>query len=262
VLKVEPSATLPEIRASFKRLMLKNHPDKNPGRRAWAERSVRELIEAFEVLSNPRTRAAFDLQRAAVGAARGESRRSKAEPYYFSRTDPRSRARLILHYLLHRRPRAAVTLVREMEARLGTEYLAKNLDPEDYLDCLFLLGEFHAGRREYLTAVERLEAFCLHEKGVRRPRHYVGQVVQLLKDLYLRKIPRDVGGAVALEGRRAAVDLGLSKAEESLRLRRMAEILVKTGDLEEARRILRRAQTLFPLSKDVERIRRTVEAAG
>ncbi|WP_181304877.1 tetratricopeptide repeat protein [Rufibacter sp. XAAS-G3-1] len=60
-LGVSSNASAAEIKAAYKRLALKFHPDKNPGN-AHAEDRFKQVNDAYQVLSNPRRRAAFDLQ--------------------------------------------------------------------------------------------------------------------------------------------------------------------------------------------------------
>ena len=92
ILGVSSKATQQEIRRSFRRLVLEAHPDKNPHRVEWSERRIRELIQAFEVLGNAETRSEFDRRRRVKPSAR-----KKERPFFFYRSDPMARARLILH---------------------------------------------------------------------------------------------------------------------------------------------------------------------
>src|SRR6476661_4905733 len=59
VLGVERTATAEDIKKAYRRLAVKYHPDKNPGDKN-AEEKFKELGEAYEALSDPQKRAAYD----------------------------------------------------------------------------------------------------------------------------------------------------------------------------------------------------------
>jgi molecular chaperone DnaJ len=59
ILEVSREETADGIKKSYRRLAVKYHPDKNPGDR-HAEEKFKELGEAYEVLSDPQKRAAYD----------------------------------------------------------------------------------------------------------------------------------------------------------------------------------------------------------
>ncbi|MCX7606474.1 MAG: J domain-containing protein [Bacteroidia bacterium] len=78
ILGVSRGASQDEIKKAYRRLARKYHPDANPGDKA-AEEKFKEVQEAYQVLSNPETRAKYDqlganwreYERVAQGAERG-----------------------------------------------------------------------------------------------------------------------------------------------------------------------------------------------
>ncbi|WEX88586.1 molecular chaperone DnaJ [Sinorhizobium garamanticum] len=58
-LGVGRSADEKELKSAFRKLAMKYHPDKNPGD-AEAEKSFKEINEAYETLKDPQKRAAYD----------------------------------------------------------------------------------------------------------------------------------------------------------------------------------------------------------
>lgn len=62
ILEVPPSATLSEIKKSFRRLAQQYHPDKNAGSNI-ADAHFREIQEAYKILSDPKQREAYNYKR-------------------------------------------------------------------------------------------------------------------------------------------------------------------------------------------------------
>src|SRR6058998_1914549 len=59
LLGVDRSASEEDIKKAYRKLAVKFHPDKNPGDHT-AEERFKELGEAYEALSDPQKRAAYD----------------------------------------------------------------------------------------------------------------------------------------------------------------------------------------------------------
>ena len=82
LLGVERNASEAEIKKSFKKLAMKYHPDRNKDNPEEAEKTFKKVKEAYEVLSDPKKRAAYDQfghagvdpsMGAGAGGFRGES---------------------------------------------------------------------------------------------------------------------------------------------------------------------------------------------
>lgn len=60
ILGIAKTASEVEIKKSYRRLAMKYHPDRNKGDSAEAEIKFKEIKEAYEVLSDPKKRSAYD----------------------------------------------------------------------------------------------------------------------------------------------------------------------------------------------------------
>src|SRR5574341_573040 len=63
LLDLLPSATVEEIRSAYRQKAKELHPDLNPDDPAGASLEFQQLSAAYEVLSDPETRRAYDLAR-------------------------------------------------------------------------------------------------------------------------------------------------------------------------------------------------------
>jgi molecular chaperone DnaJ len=79
VLGVERQADEEEIKKAYRKLALKFHPDRNPNNKA-AEESFKELSEAYEILSDAQSRAAYNQYGHAAFDSRNRGRSGFHEP--------------------------------------------------------------------------------------------------------------------------------------------------------------------------------------
>jgi DnaJ-class molecular chaperone len=87
ILNVDPKATPGQIKASYRKLALKYHPDRNTENADAAEK-MKQVNEAYAVLSDPRKRSEYDTLRQQFGAsAYSQFRQNYSEQDIFSGSD-------------------------------------------------------------------------------------------------------------------------------------------------------------------------------
>ncbi len=60
ILGVPRNATSQQIKKAYRQLAMQYHPDRNPGKEAWANEKFKEINEAFSVLGDPEKRKQYD----------------------------------------------------------------------------------------------------------------------------------------------------------------------------------------------------------
>ena len=104
-------------------------------------------------------------------------------------------------------------------------------------------------------AADRLMAFYRQQRASKYRRHYYDEVVRMLKDLYLRKLPRVLRPEDALSYLDEAEDLQLNAKEKVQRLQKLAETRARAGDRNGAIEAAQAVEDLDPAAGGLDRIR-------
>jgi len=62
IFKLYPPIDLSQLQDTYKQLIFENHPDRNPSRQDWAIEQTMEIVEAYNVLSDPEKREIYNFQ--------------------------------------------------------------------------------------------------------------------------------------------------------------------------------------------------------
>lgn len=253
VLQIGQGAALAEIKSAFRKLLKQFHPDCNQHNRAWAEQRTRELVEAYQVLSDGRRRKFHDqslLRRRGVGM----STVVVVGRTYDETCGIGGQCRRILDDLLDGHGARAVEAYEKLRGKRESFDFYPYLKLKDHLDCKFLLGE------EYERQVRLDEALALYEEVFfeelegPRLRYFFDEVQERIVNIYTQQVPRNAGPQKAIGHYRHALRLPLPDRDLAEIRKRLAETLLKLGDEEAARTELETALRSRPSLKGVQRL--------
>jgi len=250
-LGISSEASPAEIKAAFRRRIKELHPDLQAGRPgSQREITVHELIEAYEVLSDPVLREQYD------GARRTAPRESEFNyrEWLKARPDPLSKARLIFYDVLRDRSAEAVELYAEF-TRQRAHDLEVLLGREDFMDCAFMLALEFENQGDFWQAVELYRRIAQLEAEKPFFRHFFAEVEDRLLVLLTKKASAEPAVLVGLL--EELQNLPFTNPAKAAFLVRQAEVLWKAGQILAAHQSLGRAKTLSPKDKAAAKLERT-----
>ena len=247
VLNIARTASQSDIKRAFRSLAKKYHPDTNPGQTKAAAERLRDIIAAYRVLSNERERACYDVL---MQTSPSFSQKSPGQSSAMS-----ARARSILEDLLRGDGRRALTTYDELATQNGFS-LQTQIEIRDYLDCVFLLAEQmeRVGRNRDAAAL--YEELYEREKEPPRHRYFFDEVKVRLKKLYSRKLPREArNSAEEIACYKRILQFEVDRSEKAFILKKIAEVYMKEGQTDKAKKIFKEALDLKPGLKGTATIR-------
>ncbi|MHC4502258.1 MAG: DnaJ domain-containing protein [Planctomycetota bacterium] len=250
ILGVRKDASPEEIRASFRRLAKKYHPDRNASRAKWAEQKIRQIIQAYDTLMDRDSRAAYDRKlRCELDPDEDAYRQSLRERI----GDPHAEARLILEDLLNERGEEALAVFEQACERSSDFDLGKYLETRDYLDSLFLLGEEYERAGDWKRALEFYHKVYDLERDS-PTRFFLETLKERIRDIYCKKLARRSSPADAVAVYEKVLTLGIPKKTEAYIHKKIAEAFFRASQHKKARAHLCKAFALEPKLKGAQKI--------
>ena len=250
VLGVRKDGSPEEIRASFRRLAKKYHPDRNTSRAKWAEQKIRVIIQAYDTLMDRDSRAAYDRKLRQEQDPDEDAYRQSLRQRY---GDPYAEARLVLEDLLNERGDEAVEVFERAKERLGDFDLSKYLDSRDYLDCLFLLGEEYERAGDWKQALDFYHKVYDLERD--SPSRFILETLkERIRDIYCKKLARRSTPLDAVDIYERVLSLGIPKKTEAYIHKKIAEAFFRAGIHKKAKTHLSQAFRLEPKLKGAQKI--------
>ncbi len=261
VLGVKPSASAAEIKRAFRQRAKELHPDipANQASGGDTDARMRDLIRAYETLSDPARRAEFDavwvqFRRYAEGVESESGFNYRL--WLMAREDAESRAKLVFFDLLHGLEDEACAEYLVRRAGAGGFSLSSFFGREDFMDCGFILAEELSFRGEFYESFRLLAQVIRLEREKPYFRHFFPEVVALARDIVKGKLSLSVDDELLIDSLEEALELGFGKRDDAVILRIMAQAYERIGDDLTARLCLEEALRLDPKLTGVRDLRR------
>jgi len=235
VLGVDRNSSFKKIKISFRRKAKLLHPDVTTESKEKAEESMRQLISAYRVLSNPAKRDVYD--RELRGFEKKDSFNYRS--FLVSRPDDMYlQSRLVFFDLLHGNYKAAMELYERLEYYPGFK-LERFLEYGDFMDCTFLIAEEYERQREFVKAFLMFRKIYAYE--MRRPyfRHFSEEVSDRLKHLVTTKMQKAVSRERFIEHIKDLLNLRFPERDKAIFCKKIAELYSHLGDRKWATEYLR-----------------------
>lgn len=264
-LGVKPSASASEIKRAYRARAKLLHPDipVNKARAKDNDARMRELIAAYETLSDPNRRAEFDAMYATFRKANEGTDAVSGFDYrlwLMERDDPESRSKLVFFDLFHSLEEEAVGTYRSLRDG-DTEFdLSRYFDREDFMDCAFILAEELSFRGDWLGTFRLLASVIALEAEKPYFRHFFPEVIAFFRDVTRNRLSLSVSDEIALDCYEAALELNLGRKDDAFILKLMSRCYDRLGDPHTASLCAAEALALDPRLPGAHELKKRLEA--
>jgi curved DNA-binding protein CbpA len=229
ILGVSKNATAAEIRRAYRQKAKLLHPDITHAE----SDAFRELVAAYEVLSDVKSRSLFD-------ESYGNNQQNPFFHYHkdsfdyrtwlLGREDDESRSKLIFFDLTHHREDTAVEEYKRMNMTRTKFRLSQWFTREDFMDYGFILAEELVIRREFYDAIILLDQIIRMEYSYNYFKLFFPEVKGLARHILRNDIEGTINDELALDAWERALELQFGKSDDAFFLQKMAEAYTRIGD--------------------------------
>jgi len=255
ILGATPDADASELKRCYHEQVKRFHPDRNQSRKAWAERKVRQVIEAYSVLSAIH-RYRGVRRRVQRVPDRDQQRWSRLRKYH---SEAHVRCRMILHYLLNGRAQYATQVYEILRRDEGQTCLWFNMKLRDYMDCAFLLAEEYERQKRYSEALDLYAELYRRDEVRDAFRYFTDEVRERARNMTFRILARLAEPEEAINYYQRILEFDLMAGDRALAYKKMAECYCDLGLATEARDALEKAFNIRPNLKGAQKICKRLE---
>lgn len=231
ILGVNHNASAAEIKHAFRQKAKEYHPDTAQGSSAQATARFRQLVRAYDILSDARQRSIFDnsfFNKFHIKQRSGDFFDYHA--WLMQREDDESRAKLIFWNVMHHREDEAVEEYKRMASSRPDFNLKRWFTYKDFMDYGYILAEELTVRGEFYDAFLLLEEIIKMEKMHNYFRIFFPEVISFTLHILKRNIDGNVSDELALDAWERALDLGFSPRDDAFFLKKIAVVYARMGD--------------------------------
>ena len=252
ILEIHPEATRGEVKAAFRNLAKKYHPDFHPRQSSWAHDRMHEILRAYEVLIDDQKRSIYDRTLSHREVRRGSTYRESLKK---KGNDPAACCQLIFLDLLEGRGVDALALYEKLLTRHPSFRLQSYMKVGDCLDCKFLLAEEYERRHKSRTAFAQYSALYREDLLHNYFKHFREEILLRMRNLMVQFLCGEGDLSFALRGFSEGLRDALPRRERAFIYKKMAECILRAGDEHLARLNLIIALQLNPKLGGIKKIR-------
>ena len=229
VLGLDPACSTDEIKRTFRRRAKELHPDLKISNRQYSDESMRNLLAAYETLSNPQKRKSYDR----AFAIHFSKPKFDYREYLKNRPDDLiAQSKLIFYSLLNSEPNEALQLYDSLSQCRPDFSLELCLGREDYMDCIFLLAEALEKNGEYIRACHLYKHLCVLEMEQPYFHHFLDEIIERLRSITCFKMVTKLPPQTSINYIKELIGFDFSRKDNAFFYKKIAEIYCGLGQRE------------------------------